>query len=449
MISSIGLVLLIFSISIVSPLNDLKCGRLSNGCELKSYYCDDYENQSKCHMYVCDRIDANFQFDQTEMDLIRNCSSNNLEIQEALNNVYFRLSKRSILDRSFDLLNNELFLTSDFRNRMTFRYLKGFEIAQFKHRNDSIEMNLDFHYSNLDFYLNQSLIRSCDDNDDNFWEQPKHVYDSFLTSCHECFNNIRFYNCEYKTKICPYYINSNMNYFAFTYLRFIGIQKTFYKSNFPRFQPVSKRLSFEFYRYFTSIRSLDLINMQSIELNSEILNEFLFSNIQFLRLFGDIASIEKGLFKRFRYLTQIHLDLLSIRKLMHLGIDWISDLNPDINVDIHNISSSIDFFENMCVSILVYSFNEQGIKNSYIDFNDYIPDEDFCLYAKIPFKQLILIDFYTLPIVGTNYSCTYLWIVHNKRILSRLCKTHNESELIEIDELLNGDKFYECDFEKR
>ena len=49
MISSIGLALLIFSISIISPLNDPKCGRLSNGCELKSYNCDDYENQSKCH----------------------------------------------------------------------------------------------------------------------------------------------------------------------------------------------------------------------------------------------------------------------------------------------------------------------------------------------------------------------------------------------------------------
>ena len=84
MISSFALAL-IFSISMVSPLNDVKCGRLSNGCELKSYYCGDYQNRSKCHMYVCDRIDMSFQLEQTEMERIRNCSFNNPEVKEMFN----------------------------------------------------------------------------------------------------------------------------------------------------------------------------------------------------------------------------------------------------------------------------------------------------------------------------------------------------------------------------
>ena len=171
MISSFGLVLLILTISIDPSLNDSKCGQLSNGCKLKSYYCNDFmnTNQTKCYMYICDRIDANFQFDQSEMQLIRNCSANNnTELKQALNRVYFQLSKWSILDGSFDLFNNELFLNSyltgtdqtdynsfDMANdnsmhgRMTIRYIKGFDIVNFSSGNSSIR--IDFHYSKLDF----------------------------------------------------------------------------------------------------------------------------------------------------------------------------------------------------------------------------------------------------------------------------------------------------------
>ena len=113
MISPIALALLMFSISIVSSLNDPKCGRLSNGCELKSYHCNEYENKTKCHSYVWARIDVNFQFGQTEMELLGNCSATNPEVKEALNKVYFKLSKSSILDGSLDLLNNELFMRSN------------------------------------------------------------------------------------------------------------------------------------------------------------------------------------------------------------------------------------------------------------------------------------------------------------------------------------------------
>ena len=106
--------IILVSIPIISS-NDPKCGQtLSNKCQLKSYYCN-YNlnpNNKKSHFYLCDKLDANFQFDQTEMNLIRNCSSSHPEVQEALNEVYLRLSNQSILDGSFDLLNNDLFLTS-------------------------------------------------------------------------------------------------------------------------------------------------------------------------------------------------------------------------------------------------------------------------------------------------------------------------------------------------
>lgn len=197
--SSFVSVLLIFSISIVSSLNDPKCGRLSNGCELKSYYCNDFLLRSKCHMYICDRIDLNFQFDLSEIELIQNCSSSNPEVIEALNSVYFRLSKSSILDGPLNLLNNELFMNGflnitylyaeyyegliNIKSILKYRYIKTIDVGVFKQRNVSIRW--EFYYSNFDFNFNRSRIRSCDNNLENLDEIHYYVFDQFLPIC-EC-----------------------------------------------------------------------------------------------------------------------------------------------------------------------------------------------------------------------------------------------------------------------
>ena len=441
MISYIFLTILFVAISIVSPLSYPNCNRLSNGCELKSYYCQENPNNTKCHMYVCDRFDVNFRFDQSEMDLIRNCSSNNPQVKEAVNNIYFQLSKWSIINDSFDLLNNELFLTSlnldtkteaetasfvenmaNIRNKMSFRYVKGFEVGKFKHRNISIR--LDFYYSKFDFYYNKSLVRSDDDliNFDENSENSKYLFNAFNMLNPEKDNltliDVRFYNCEYKNEINPL----NVFILQINCLRFYAIQNTYYKRNFPRFQPMSRidlNISEEEFR--SSIFYLDFVNMQNIELNSFILNEFLFSNIVSLRLFGDIVSIKKGLFKSFKDLKIIYLDIFSTRKLMNRGIDWLFDFNSGINVDVNNSSMAKYYNENDCVKIIVNSYYEKGIVE-IVEFNSYehFPDEDFCLYTKFPFNQLVLMllgDFRSY-----YHSCTFLWFVQNNKLVSHFCQ---------------------------
>lgn len=334
-------------------------------------------SKSKCHFYVCYKLDANFMFDQKEMAQIRNCSSSYPEVQEALNEVYFQLSKESILDGSFNLFNNNLFLTSigfeissptsetyegvSIVNRATIRYIKGFDIGKLKQRQNPLRM--DFYYSSLDFYSNRSLIRSCEDLD-----QSKNISQYIVNAF--AIIDARFYNCHYKIPICPLTILS----MKISVLRFFGIQNTYYKRNYPRFlQSIPNSML-----NYSAIIELDLVNMKNIELNSVILNEFLFSKIIQLRLFGDIVSIEKGLFKSFKKLQFIELDILSTRKLMHrIGIDWIFDLNSDINVDINvdinidinsNVSLEIYFNEPRCVILVLFSIYEQGVNNAFINY---------------------------------------------------------------------------------
>ena len=236
-----------------------------------------------------------------------------------------------------------------------------------------------------------------------------------------------------------------MAYKKYTYLTFSGIQNTFYKSNFPRFQPINGSNT---KTYLFNL--LELINAQNIELNSVILNDFLFSNLRSLKLFGDIVSIEKGLFKSFKKLKQIALDLLSIRKLIQRQNDWLFDLNSDINVDIYNYSLESPFIKNdTCVGIYIFFYYEQGLNVKNMDLNDYLPDEDFCIYAKIPIQQLIFITFNLYYIEDEYTSCIYLWMIRNQQILFDFCQKYRILNLFEINEILNITKFDECNFNKR
>ena len=434
MYKMIYFILLLLAISVVSSLNDPKCGRLSNGCQIKSYFCNTKTNSTMCHFYVCDKIDFNFQFEQTEMDSIRNCSSNNPEVNEALFSVYFRLSKASILDGSFDLLNNDLFLTSTqnevgansvannyegivgIKNKLTFKHIKGFDIGTFKPKNGTIRF--DFYYSKVDFYLNRTLIRSCEDLE-NLNEIPQYVFNAFWPYYNDDISglyDVRFYNCEYTRKICPLLIRLSQ----IAVLRFFGIQNTYYKSNYPRFLPVSNS-SINLTYYLETPLELDLVNMQNIELNSDILNKFLFTHIYALRLFGDIVSVEKGLFKSFSRLRFIHLDLLSTRKLMHRGFDWMYDFNPGFQVDFNNLSVNFPY-QQMCVKIQIYSYYEQGVISTAL-FNSYdtFPDEDFCLYSKLPLEKLILMFVSIFPDSLDDLSCTFILLIEYAQFLKNIC----------------------------
>ena len=435
MIFPVSLSIFVLTITAVSPFNDPRCKRLSNGCQIKSYYCilnylfhANSSISSLCYFYVCDKVGLNFQFSQPEMELIQNCASNNIEVRYALNNVYFRLSKASILDISFDLFNNKLFFNSseiyrfsdnivytphlqynnNIGRKITFRYIKGFDSGIFKRLNFSIfdfdiYFEMDFYFSNFDFYLNKSLIRSCDGI--NLKNIPKYV---FFTIPFEIALIIKFIDCEYKIKICPLLL-LNMNVYS---MEFNGIQNTFYKSNFPRFFPISN-FTYDS-RYIDGNmgpRYISLINMQNIELNSIILNEYLFSRVQELRLYGDIVSIEKGLFKSFIDLVSLELDILSARKLFHRGIDWLFDLNLGFNegVDINNISTIDNSSRFFLLNINSISNDLRTISSLDFDLMDYFPNEDFCLYDRFPFQKLIIINFYPFELKGKDYSCTYLW----------------------------------------
>lgn len=428
----------ILAIRNVISFNDSRCDefyRLPNGCHLESYYCYLKEETNLCYFYVCDQIDADFVFDENKTKLIQNCSSSNHEIKEAINDVYFRLAKPSILDSSFNLVKNQLLLTetfedftfiitflemaSDQTNKITFSHIKGFDETDFLRKKDTFiySLRLEFYYSKLDFYQNHRLIKSLDE----LKNSHQFKFDSSIYNPNNL-NDARFHYSDYKSEICPFIFY----YLKIDRLRFYGVQNTFYRRNFPRFMSPDKyNISFK----YSDLLVVDFFDMENIEVNSILLDKTVFNSIYSLRLFGDVKSIESGLFSNnsFRSLRYIHLDSSSFRKLINLGgIDWIRDLNSNVNVDLNTSNHNESYYFTLkfrCFSLFLYTYNEHGsITSLSLDTYSVFPDEDFCLYVKYPFHQVVLL--YSNVFSTLNYSCTYAWLIQHHEVLFGMCNDY-------------------------
>jgi hypothetical protein len=76
-------------------------------------------------------------------------------------------------------------------------------------------------------------------------------------------------------------------------------------------------------------------------------------------------------------------------------------------------------------------------------------NEDFCLYARIPIQQMVYIRLYLNQLHHIDYSCTYLFLIRNMRILFYFCKDMNDDHLMNMNDQLNTTKLDECKFEKK
>ena len=149
-----------------------------------------------------------------------------------------------------------------------------------------------------------------------------------------------------------------------------------------------------------------------VKLNSRIFDRHVFNRTENFFLAIDISEIPKGTFLPFHHLKHITISLKNWQKLMHKGIDWIYDLNSHLSVNLSDSSLIQQYAEN-CSLVIIHAFRSnrehlEGVKNSRE--KEVFPDEDFCIYSKFPFEQMIFIFFHEFLHTGMQTSCTYAWL---------------------------------------
>ncbi|CAF1108421.1 unnamed protein product [Brachionus calyciflorus] len=191
------------------------------------------------------------------------------------------------------------------------------------------------------------------------------------------------------------------------------------------------------------------------------MNPYVFKNISYLRIYGEINSFQKDLLIYFKHLKSVRFDGQNFRKFMHkIGIDWISYLNINKTINPLKMRKVYSNYESI-VNISIAFNNQEYVLYYYEKFeplfnvNQTFPDEDFCIYKNFPFNQLIHIYFDSLDynsIRIPNLSCTTLWLFYRTYMFNLYYNSLNKSKdyfefLLNASEILK--KVSECQFEKR
>jgi hypothetical protein len=341
------------------------CAKINSTITIDSIY----------NLNINDLIIENFNdFKQIKFD----CVNASFSIQI----IQFIPDKRLILDQTpniddLEISNNDL--------TVHFAFLNGIDIEANKNLKLKPKMNflIDISYSKFRFYSNGTLFNeaSC--------LKYKKSRNNFLTEI----NNLVFRNyVSFNYKLCPYlFEDSNL------YNMFIGgVSNTFLNKN-----------KFEFIQGDSKVKSLIYLETVELEishesLTSKLLHKILFKNIKYLSINQLLADIEADLFKNFKYLMRISLQLYNFKQFFSNGNLWFDYLR--FNGETYDLNNCDAINNNFIMNIMFH----HDTLTSFNQIYEY-PDEDFCLFHHFPHQKLIY------PVIDAtkkiNCSCTILFLI--------------------------------------
>ena len=411
--------LFLISTRILASNVDL-CGDLLDECKLIDV------------RYICPKLNSKPTF--VYKNTYQNCTMDSFKI-------YFNLNKPSIIDNTFNLdfiEDKSQYLRYFTNNRYYYmRNIKGFDI------NYNIYMiissiDIYFYDSIFEFYSNGTLIRSCDDLKPGIDPKP------FFRNIMSIVTILHLKTVKFKTRICPLIFNSMPE----TYINFDYMIDTFYKRNLLEFHHLDNTTNMNAW-----ITNLFFYNTEKVEFNSRLLNNLVFKNVKMMGIYGEVKSIQIGLFRSFKKLRQLLMDPFFLRSLFHRqGADWLRDLNSDVYVDLDNRSQ----LESLMYMNKYIMFNIDMSKNymsTYLDRDSLLkidlvfPNEDFCLYKQFPFNQLVIMGIssnFLFFRINATYSCTFVWFIKYNYIYSQFIILLNDFIKINLSEEIE-----KCEFNKR
>lgn len=358
---------------------------LLDKCKLNKYTLFGQSN-SEC---VCHGLKINLTLTNQTFHTLKKFNSWQIDI-------FFKLTKNTIIDQNLQL-NTGSFKIPTTYSLIKFLFVKGFEINAFPKPLISFDsFYFIFFESSLSFYSNGHALKTC--------QNLKHPRSLFQALNGTKYLSLSFVNSKF-TQLCPL-VFSNVR---ISILNINWLSNTFYKTNILSFFELPGRLSIN-----SSILAFEL-SCEKITLNHRILNQHVFNQTKELRLTGEIISIDSGTFRSMPNLKYLEIELDIWHRLVQIGgIDWILDLNSNIKVNLNESLNLKAFFSNfsfVIINAIMRPYKKtQGI--AVPKMKEVLPDEDFCVYVKFPFEQLV-IAIHEEFLINKNIdkTCTFIWII--------------------------------------
>lgn len=292
-------------------------------CLSQDYYVDNQVKPTCYLMKSCVNLYNEFDFELicenfnslSDMNFKSNCYLSNYTT------FIFTPKNAIIMDNNFKLnefiqflVNNSITLQN-----LAFNYISGFEMNF--NSNRTLDTDISFRFSNLDFYINRTLITDC------YPDILDYGRASLFIS-----NSLAFFdNNKFKNKICEFvFKNARINSLSFSYL-----SDTYLYRNYLKFYDtnITKRSDLN-----CIITSLTLTGLGKVKITHDLLNINVFRFLTRLSLHGEIQLIEEQLFKYFEYLQVIDIFIDNYKQFVHNnGIKWMNYINYRLkNIDLQN-----------------------------------------------------------------------------------------------------------------
>ncbi len=300
-------------------------------------------------------------------------------------------TKNIILNNSLNMTGLTVTLTSKYFY-FVFQNIKGIDFTtnftnflKFEN-NRNAAVVWEFKDTNFDFYFENKMINNqmCNSNSPIFVYYNNRKLSNF-------FYNIRFLFLEaiYSKQTCSLLFHNSIIY-VFKVSR---LSSSLINKNILSF--ISSK------EYINSLMGQLILDLYHYDLNSDLLENSVFSKLKILDLNGPIKSIEDDLFKPFRNLKNLRIRSQYIKHILVNKNKWLNYLNQNILIDLNDILSQYYKQDEKFVITILQTFP----KVSYYDF----PNEDFCYFKDFPHQRLVLPVL--KPIYYSSCSCTELFLI--------------------------------------
>ena len=323
---------------------------------------------------------------------------------------------------------------------LVFELFNGFDINLFDDKEIPNEINVEINciYCTFDFYLGDKLLKTCQDFEATNSTNPRSIF-QLLTKISN--NIIMLHLPETSIDICPL-VFKNFH----TYTLYISGRNSFYSRRLLKFSP-------ERYDYLNSkIHYID-INFPDVDLDLNFLHPSVFQRLSTIAISNNVNRIHPDLFHVLDNVTDIFLPLEYLRSIMHKnGIQWIKNINKDINCDLNNISQVFNYALSNKIKFIKHDLDNRPLSPI---IRDVFPDEDFCLYKDFPINQLVFmmrtVDYY-FDILKENrprkdVGCTYLWITRSYGALIKIYATSKYT--LSVLESVSNESIPRCNFDEK
>lgn len=305
---------------------------------------------------------------------------------------------RQIVNHSFDAFRlDDISKKSKLDIKIEFLSVKGFDIES-KIQIRSI-WDVTF-YSDFNLYKNNRVVKSCID----FQDMRSSQFIFVKTS------NLLFTINKPKSvyPICSlFFRNARILLFSIGYMA-----NSYYLKNTLTFTDGNKTID----DLNSKIYYFNIVWSYGITVDSKLLNVKLFANTFDFGFDSSLVSeIHVNVFRPFKKLNTLAFyspNLIDV--IRKQGIEWIKSINADLHVDKVDLEEMIKHIDRI---VRIFLFNDRYF---HIETNvQFAKDEDFCLFADFPFKQLIFFytdsnnnkDVHFFNKKSTPFTCTEKWLL--------------------------------------